>query len=213
MVTGKYVAPDLKKQAFSCPHCGAYTSFVWKTCFEQYPNHPPYKYIQNSLNIANCFNCKEKVVWYEDDFHSALLWPIGADTAPLPHEDMPDVSKEDFLEARKLFRLSPRSAAALLRLSFEKLLVALECEGSDSDASVELLVEKGLPNDLKQALVFVRAIGENRVPAGELSAEDKVETVNSFFQILNLIVDCMITQRRRIQALYDSASTLQVESS
>ena len=212
MNSGKFVAPDLKKQAFSCPHCGAYTSFVWKPCFEQYPNHPPYKYIQNSLNIASCFNCKERVVWYEDDFNSVLLWPLGADTAPLPHDDMPEDVKQDFLEARKVFRISPRSAAALLRLSFKNLLIALECGGTDPDSDVEQLEEKGLPNDLKQALVFVRAIGENRVPPGELNIEDKVETVSSFFQILNLVVDCVITQRKRIQALYDEASTQSSES-
>ena len=42
---------------------------------------------------------------------------------------MPDDVKEDFMEAAKVVELSPRSSAALLRLSLQKLMKHLDCDG------------------------------------------------------------------------------------
>jgi len=45
--------------------------------------------------------------------------------APLPHEDMPDDVKEIYEEARQVSVFSQRAAAALLRVSLEKLTAFL----------------------------------------------------------------------------------------
>jgi len=42
-------------------------------------------------------------------------------TAPIPHSDMPDDVKEIYEEARNISDISPRAAAALLRVALEKL--------------------------------------------------------------------------------------------
>ncbi|MBQ7074264.1 hypothetical protein IJM86_04305 [bacterium] len=45
--------------------------------------------------------------------------------APLPNEDMPSDVKEIYEEARQVSAFSPRAAAALLRVSLEKLTANL----------------------------------------------------------------------------------------
>lgn len=53
-----------------------------------------------------------------------MIYP-GVSSAPLAAADMPEDVKRDFNEAREVVGKSPRSAAALLRLSIQKLCIYL----------------------------------------------------------------------------------------
>ncbi|HEY6336794.1 MAG TPA: hypothetical protein VI113_13010, partial [Alphaproteobacteria bacterium] len=76
-------------------------------------------YYQHDLNnvwLSRCYNCKEVSMWAYD----RLLWPSRGE-APLPNSDLPSDVRGDYDEASTILNLSPRGAAALLRLGIQKL--------------------------------------------------------------------------------------------
>jgi len=120
----------------------------------------------------------------------------------MPSTDMPDDVRADYTEARDILIRSPRSAAALLRLAVQKLTIHLGEGGKDLNKDIGSLVKKGLPQRIQQALDAVRVIGNNAVHPGELDLRDDVETASALFILLNMIVDVMITQPRRVEDVY-----------
>jgi Domain of unknown function (DUF4145) len=128
----------------------------------------------------------------------------GTENAPLPHEDMPEDVKADYIEARSICKLSHRGAAALLRLAIQKLCAHLGEKGASINDDIGSLVKKGLPIQIQHALDVVRVTGNNAVHPGELRVEEKPEVVSALFGLVNLIVENRIAEPKRIQSLYDS---------
>ncbi len=201
----KYEPPEYKKAAFTCPHCDVYANFVWKEAKELVRlMNGAHGYQDNGLHTGTCTHCGDRVVWLVSEYNSYMLWPFGIANAPLPHEEMPEDVKADYAEARNISGLSPRGAAALLRLAIQKLCRHLgEC-GENINADIGALVKKGLPVQIQQALDVVRVTGNNAVHPGELLVDDKPEIVSALFGLLNLIVDNRIAEPKRIAALYSA---------
>jgi hypothetical protein len=162
------------------------------------------EYQDNGLHIPTCTHCKGLVVWFAEKYNSYMLWPFGIANAPLPHQDMPEDVKADYIEARNICKPSPRGAAAWLRLAIQKLLKHLGEKGENINDDIGSLVKKGHPVQIQQALDVVRVTGNNAVHPGELRVEDEPETVSALFGLENLIVDNRIAQPKRIQTPYDS---------
>jgi hypothetical protein len=198
----KYEPPEFQKTAFTCPHCDVYAAFYWNESKEAYRIGNGVSYRDNDLHIATCTHCKGRVVWFADQFNSYMLWPFGIANAPLPHEDMPENVKADYVEARNISGLSPRGAAALLRLAIQKLCKHLGEPGENINADIGALVKKGLPVQIQQALDVVRVTGNNAVHPGEMLVDDKPEIASALFGLTNLIVDNRIAEPKRIAALY-----------
>jgi len=76
------------------------------------------------------------------------IFPADPDL-PRPNPDMPACVAEDFNEARRVFPVSPRGAAALLRLSVQKLCKELGQKGKDLNDEIGKLVEAGLPEHIQ----------------------------------------------------------------
>src|SRR5262249_15144002 len=74
-----------------------------------------FAYTVFNLHLSLCFNCKDFSVWV----HDKLVYPESRHGPP-PNPDMPDNVKVDYEEASKILTLSPRGAAALLRLAIQK---------------------------------------------------------------------------------------------
>lgn len=125
-------------------------------------------------------------------------------SAPLPNEDIPSSCRDDYLEAREIAAMSPKGAAALLRLCIQKLCLELGEQGHDINHDIASLVSKGLPASLQKAFDVVRIIGNNAVHPGKISVGDKPEIVVKLFDLVNIIIDNRITQPRHIEALYDT---------
>src|SRR3989304_6593930 len=55
---------------------------------------------------------------------------------------------------------------------------------------------------IQHYLDILRVIGNNAVHPGELDLKDDTNIANALFDVLNLIVESMITQPRRVKELY-----------
>jgi uncharacterized protein DUF4145 len=197
----KYESPGFHKKAFTCPFCDVYANFAWTNLLEN---------VGRGINLtevhrATCSHCQDDTVWLKEGAdEGTMLWPRGVSTAPLPHDNMPADVKKDYLEARTIVTVSPRGAAALLRLSIQKLCVHLGEGGNNINNDIAALVKKGLPVQIQQSLDIVRVTGNNAVHPGELKVEDNPAVAAGLFGLVNLIVDNRIAEPARIKSLFES---------
>jgi len=189
----KYTPPKRDSEGFHCPHCGVYAHQRW---FDAFIARGGYEYIER-LKINICAKCKEYCVWYGDK----MIYPV-ASSAPMPSPDTPEDVKEDFLEARNIVDLSPRASTALLRLALQKLMPHLDESGKDLNGNIANLVKKGLPKRIQEALDGVRVIGNNAVHPGNINLKDDITTAVTLFELLNMIVDVMIAQPKKVDEIY-----------
>ncbi len=191
-----YTAPALNVKAFNCPHCNAYADQRWHGSLI----HTAGNYATlNGFMIAICMHCKKPSYW----FNEQMIYPSKV-TAPLPNSDLPDNIKTDFEEARQIANLSPKGAAALLRLVIQKLCVHLGEPGKDINKDIGSLVKKGLSPKIQKALDIVRVIGNESVHPGQIDLNDDPATTTKLFELINIIADTMITQPKEIDKLFDS---------
>lgn len=135
---------------------------------------------------------------------TSILYPItNLASIPLPSPDMPEEVTNDYNEARAIFGNSPRSSAALLRLALQKLCKHLGEPGENLNDDIGALVAKGLSRQIQQALDIIRVIGNNAVHPGEIDLHEEKETVLKLFEIINFIVNQMITQPQEIARIYN----------
>lgn len=212
-----YVAPELQKNGFNCPNCGAFSQQRWygtaktstvtikkplggSNALQGQDDQEAHHLGEiDYLNVAYCTKCGNYSFW----FNEKMIYPKSS-IAPLPLEDMPKNVKEDFNEARMIIDESPRGAAALLRLALEKLMPQVGAEGKKIDQMIGYLVrEKNLPVQIQRALDALRVIGNEAVHPGELDLKDDTETALALFRVLNVIVHTMIIQPKEIDDLYE----------
>lgn len=156
-------------------------------------------YIQHrflNLFISRCYVCSKGAIWLQ----GKLIYP-AATFEVKPNADLPDDVRADFEEAALIANLSPRGAAALLRLAIEKLCRHLGKSGK-VDKMIEDLVADGLHKKVQQALDVVRVVGNESVHPGSLDLKDDAATVQSLFRLVNIIAETMITEERKVAELY-----------
>jgi hypothetical protein len=194
----KYYAPAFESDAFNCPYCGVYATQRWFDIGAHTKPSGSFYTSLKSLSIAICGKCNNYSLWHE----GKMLYPIFS-TAAMPSEDMPKEVADDFVEARNIVNSSPRSACAILRLALQKLMIHLGEKGKDLNGDIGNLVKKGLPEKIKKALDSVRVIGNNAVHPGELDLKDDQETANTMFDLINMIIEVMITQPKEVDKIFE----------
>ncbi len=194
----KYVRPQWKRDAFNCPHCEAYAKQDWFDAAGGEKRKGSLHGFFNDLSVTVCYRCGEYAVWH----NVKIIYPISSN-APLPSEDMPEDIKSDFGEARNIVNSSPRAACALLRLALQNLMPHLEEKGKNLNDDIGSLVKKGLPVKIQKALDSVRVVGNNAVHPGEIDLKDDMETAISLFGLLNMIVEVIITQPRKVEEIFN----------
>ena len=202
----KYTAPSYSNEyesAYHCPHCGAFAAQRWSDTYFSRAGSPGFALLSSniygSVRCSMCSHCWNPAMWVG----GSLIFPLQIQ-GPEPSEDMPDDVKADFTEARHIVQLSPRGAAALLRLALQKLIPHLKARGNDLNAQIGDLVKQGLNVEIQQALDTLRVVGNNAVHPGALDIRDDPKTVIALFETLNLIVEQRITQPKKVAALYGS---------
>jgi len=192
----KYEPPGFNKDGFHCPHCGVWAHQAWEDAYKRGPE-PGYEEVKD-LSFSVCWRCDRYALWLD----KKMIYP-EASVARLPSEDMPPSVEEDFREARNVVNASPRSAAALLRLGLQKLMIPLGEKGKNLDKDIGNLVTKGLPEKIQKSLDSVRVIGNNAVHPGQIDLRDDIKTATSLFGLLNIIVEAQITQQKKVDAIFD----------
>lgn len=187
-----YEAPEHLKEDFNCPLCGAYASQEWLTLVKD-----PDDRRGGILQACVCHHCKGYSIWHR----GRMIYPTTG-SAPFPNADLSDEIKADYEEARSILALSPRGAAALLRLAIEKLCSHLNAKGKTLNEQIAYLVEQGLDPLVQESLDTVRVIGNEAVHPGQIDMKDDEETAARLFELVNLIAERMITYPNRVKEMY-----------
>jgi hypothetical protein len=162
--------------------------------------HSTYReYDIHNISLSECFDCRRIAVWLVD----RLVWPMRGE-APLPNPDLPKDIRDDYDEASAILDLSPRGAAALLRLAIQKLCIFLGQKGKNLNKDIGALVKKGLDSKVAKSLDVVRVIGNNAVHPGKVDMKDDRATAEKLFRLLNLIADKMISDPKHVDEFFNS---------
>jgi hypothetical protein len=197
-----YTPPTFQKNAYNCPHCGAYANQHWSGVYF----HVGSITLMSGLKSTTCTHCGQYSLWRSEQ----MIFPTTGG-APSPNNDLPDDIKADYEEARAILNRSPRGAAALLRLCIQKLCKHLGEDGNNINTDIGNLVKKGLPPRVQQSLDIVRVIGNNAVHPGQINLNDDMETAAKLFVLVNIVADVMITQPNEIDNLFNSLPPNQLE--
>ena len=200
----KYVAPAIDKNSFHCPHCGVLSEQTWShsvygNYIQKMPNgqNVGTTYALENTVIAKCTHCKMFTMWHNEK----IVYPFTGNVE-MANPDLPDDIKNDYNEAKDIVNISPRGAAALLRLAIQKLCMHLGEKGKNINDDIASLVKKGLPQSMQQALDSVRVIGNNAVHPGTIDLNDKLEIAYALFGFVNVICEVLISQPKKIQEFY-----------
>lgn len=167
--------------------------FLSQTSETHYDPH-----IVENLSLSRCYTCDKLAIWV----HNAVVFPPTRHGAA-PNKDLPEEIRHDYEEARSVLNLSPRGAAALLRLCIQKLCIHLNEPGKNLNDDIASLVKRGLDEHVQQALDTVRVVGNNAVHPLELDLRDDHDTAVTLLDLVNVIADEMISRRNRIRAVYE----------
>jgi len=174
------------------------TSIASERPFLERHNGQDRYYDLNNVSISKCYNCGEVAVW----IYNRMMWPRTG-KGPQANADLPREVRDDYEEASVILDLSPRGAAALLRLGIQKLCKHLGQSGGNINKDVGELVRLGLDLRVQQALDVVRVIGNNAVHPGQIDLRDDRATAEKLFGLVNLIAEIMISQPKHVKAMFD----------
>jgi hypothetical protein len=193
----EFIPPRFKGEGFHCPHCGVFAHQHWYEITLEEDSEREKSSAGEVLSVCTCEKCNNFSLWIEED----IIYPVSG-KAPLPLDDMPEETKKRFLEARSILGASPGSAAALMRLALGQLISHLG-EKEDIIGNIESLKNRGLDAKFQKALHSVRMIGEEAVTPGQIDPGDDEETALVLFNLMNLIVDTLITQPRMVDEILE----------
>ncbi|WP_195972615.1 DUF4145 domain-containing protein [Clostridium thermobutyricum] len=200
----KYVEPKYKEKAFTCPYCESFAQQSWSIrSISNNKDKSILNYeIENTDTVATstCQYCGRYHIWHNDKMIVPTNSPI-----PMPIEDMPEVVKNLYLEARDVYPISYKAACALLRLALQHLCEELLKDKSKGEINKDIgqLVKETVPQEFQQALDIVRVIGNNAVHPGKMDEQDVKEYAVTLFELLNYIVQEKIVRPKLIGGIYD----------
>lgn len=199
-----HIAPTIRQLSFHCPYCGVLAHQHWSDNIHCHyvgiqPNgvHGNTSYQLQKTLTAKCGHCGQVSFWV----NQKMVYPQTG-IVEMANSDLPAEILIDYNEARDIVNISPRGAAALLRLAIQKMCVHLGEKGKNLNDDVANLVKKGLPIQLQQALDSVRVIGNYAVHPGVIDLNDKPETAFALFSFVNIICDYFITQPKKIAEVF-----------
>lgn len=191
-----FIQPEVYHDSFSCPHCNVISQQTWWSIdwnSNSYQNNK-----DNAIRVGRCVHCGNNSLWIEEQ----MFYPDNGN-APTAYEDMPSAVKAIYLEASSIYQKSPRGAAALLRLGIQMLCKELGESGTNINKDIGNLVAKGLSPIVQKSLDIVRVTGNDAVHPGQIDTDDP-KTVRRLFELINIVVQYMITLPKQVGDLYAS---------
>ncbi|PZD61158.1 DUF4145 domain-containing protein [Pantoea ananatis] len=199
-MNSKYIAPffnsgwaNRSRTSYHCPHCMVLASQHWSGVYRGDSSR-----LENFVSSV-CSFCGDVALWHNE----SIIHPLTL-IAPMANDDMPADCLDVYNEARSIASLSPKGAAALLRLCIQMLMPHLGQKGKNINEDIGALVKSGLPVQVQQALDVCRVIGNNAVHPGEIMFDEENQVVNTLFGLVNFIVENQITQPKQLAAMYES---------
>lgn len=228
----KYIAPKFLFQSFTCPFCNCVSTMTWKELMLYQEIHPlitdgPLTSFSGFVS-ALCHNhfCTNRTIWKVTKFadvtndldqyqelptEAEMIYPTFG-LAPPPAEDMPESARIDYNEAALIFKISPRSASALLRLATQKIFIELEkkhnivhdeSKKEHLDTIIKSFTNSGiLDQTLNEAANSLRLTGNNAVHPGKLELDHITEITTVLFEFINIIVYELISKPQKINDTY-----------
>ena len=201
-IMSEYYPPEFKSAAFNCPYCGTYAQQNWRLL--SWNQHNAAKINNRDMSVSLCSHCEEPSLWLSGLSPACppqMIYPATR-TSPPANDDLDGSIKKIYNEAADIANQSPRAACALLRLAIQMLLKQLGEKGDNINNDIRNLVEKGLNPQIQQALDIVRVTGNHAVHPGEIDFNDTTD-VQTLFELINVIADTLITQPKRIDAMFN----------
>lgn len=209
-----YKEPKFNEHFFTCPYCQVYAQQKWEisgiridwdnkygTVSRPVNSNPNYNFDElDKLSISTCQACNKYHIWHNDKMIIPTNSPI-----PMPLEDMPEVVKNLYLEARDVHPISYKASCALLRLALQHLCEELLKDRSTGQINKDIgeLVKEAVPQEFQQALDIVRVVGNNAVHPGKMDESDVEEYAITLFELLNYIVQEKIVRPKMIDGIYN----------
>lgn len=191
--------PKYHDDAFICPNCNVYSKQEWN---DRRVNKDGQIYNTNqepNLSVCRCQHCGYLSFWYL----KKLAWPSNS-LVESPLDEMPEDIKALYNEARSIVELSPKGSCAIIRLALQKLCnrLAGQDEKKKIDGAIKKLVENGLPESIQKAMDSIRILGDEAVHPGQINIDDNKELAVAMFKMMNIIVEKMILEPKKIDELY-----------
>ncbi|WP_220777806.1 DUF4145 domain-containing protein, partial [Shewanella hafniensis] len=144
-------------------------------------------------------------------YNSEAIYPLANHIEP-PSKDLPSDVMKIYNEAVSVFKLSPKSAAALLRLALQKLLNHLGLSG-DINEMIKQKVSDGVGKKIQQAMDLVRYIGNQAVHPGMIDFDDDKDIAFLLFRLINIIAKELITIPSEIDSLFENIIPVKLKDS
>jgi hypothetical protein len=192
-----YYPPEYSKDEFNCAHCKVFAHQEWGgslSCGNIFNSHLP----SDLLTVSKCRHCYELSIWIKE----SLVYPAQI-TVEDPNDDMPDEVKKLYRESAQVLSISPRAAAALLRLGLQILLGAVGGDGKNINDDIKKIVALGVEPETQRALDILRVFGNNGTHPGKIKLDEDPGLVHKMYGLMNYITDRLITQKNQINELFE----------
>jgi hypothetical protein len=203
-----YYPPEYMKDEFNCAHCRVFAHQIWVRNLRgervgvTVIGSPDY--ISEDLSpsdlftASKCEHCNKWSIWIEE----SLVYPAQIIVED-PNDDMPDEVKKLYRESAQVLSISPRAAAALLRLGLQILLGSVGADGKNINNDIKKIVALGVEPETQRALDILRVFGNNGAHPGEIKLDEDPGLVIKMYELMNYITDRLITQKDQINELFE----------
>ena len=191
-----YYPPEYEKEEFNCAHCKVFAHQIWSKLgvSDLFKVYLP----SDLLTVSKCKHCNKWSIWIEE----SLVYPAQI-TVEDPNDDMPDEVKKLYRESAQVLSISPRAAAALLRLGLQILLGAVGGDGKNINDDIKKIVALGVEPETQRALDILRVFGNSGAHPGEIKLDEDPDLVHKMYGLMNYVTDRLITQKNQINELFE----------
>lgn len=213
MAKEEYVKPDYNLDRYTCPYCGIF-------CKQKEIINKDYSENWGSWGhnirviVLLCEKCSKRTVWEVESFSNGtsekeLLKPNISSIDENPNQDMTDEEKKLFNESKDIFDKSPKSAGALLRCVLESILKRCFPKIEKNKTLGQMLNCEEIKNELDEEfvnfLIGLKNIGNQSAHSSLLIYEDDdKKSVKPLFEAINIVVDELISSKKRKEKLFKS---------